>query len=214
MYYKNPINRDLYKKLNKDRKLNYYFRSDKVGKCVKIFDEFYSDGNYNFSRDDWDRYYFERNSTEPLLNAAEYITENYDVDLQTSKRYVMYRVLGQTWNGMQEEHNVIRDLENEFPNILFQKTSYELDEQYFVDWEAYSNGDLLFGIQIKPFTYEKMNTPYQQQAKANHAAQKEKYREEFKAPHIMIYYKDHEIYNREYLINQINTILAYNINVK
>lgn len=213
MYYPIPIDYDLYKQLNKDRSLSYFFRSDRVGKCIQLIDDCYHKHNGILDSSDWEKYYFERMPIEPFGEATTYILKNYDVTISEAKKYVFYRVIGQTWNGLREEMNIIEELTEEFPNIHFKKAPYEIDEKYFTDYEAYMNGNLLFGIQIKPLSYDKMMHPYQLKAKANHEFQREQYKEEFKVPHILIFYQNHFLHNKEYVINQINTISALKIKV-
>ena len=218
-YFINVIPNDLYRKLNKDRAVNYHFRSDNVGKCAELFDSFRQDAKYAFTKKSWERYYFKNRPKQPLEIASKYIADKYDLDIIAAKKYVHYRVIGQTWNGMLIEENVIRELEQTFLNIMFVKTPYQIDEQYFTDWEAYYMNSLvkgkvlLFGIQIKPLSYEKMNSPYQMKAKENHQKQADAYKEKFKVPHIIIYYDNKQIHNKEELFLKINTILVYNIKV-
>lgn len=215
-YFLNVVPKEIYGKLNKDRSVNYHFRSDNVGKCAQLFEEFRKDDRFKFDKKNWERWYFANRPKEPLSIAADYIVSKYDIDLLTAKKYVHYRIIGQTWNGMMIEENVVRELEETFLNIMFLKTPYEIDEQYFTDWEAYDmkgGKKLLFGIQIKPLSYQKMNTSYQQKAKENHQIQAEAYRKKFKVPHVIIYYDNKKIHDKEELFLKINTILVYNIKV-
>lgn len=216
-FFLNVVPKEIYSKLNKDKSVNYHFRSDNVGKCAKIFDDFLKSGEKRSKRN-WERFYFKHQSKEPLQIASNQIADKYNIDLIVAKQYVHYRVIGQTWNGMIIEENVIRELEEVFLNIMFLKTPYEIDEQYFTDWEAYSlknrKKSLLFGIQIKPLSYEKMNTPYQLKAKENHEQQAKAYKEKFNAPHVIVYYDDKRIHDKEELVLKINTLLLYNIKVK
>ena len=71
----------------------------------------------------------------------------------------------------------------------------------------------LIGIQIKPISYKNMNSPYQMKAKENHKAQADAYRDKYKVPHIVIYYDGDNFYDKDYVFNQINTMLALKINV-
>ena len=208
-FYLNPIPQTLYRKLNKDRSVNYHFKSDNVGKCAELFDKFMEVGV--LTKKNWELFYFGCQSKEPLQKAAEFISDKYNIDIVLAKKYVRFRVLGQTWNGMMTELRIIDELQDEL-NLDFRKTPYEIDEQYFTDWEAYQ-GKLLFGIQIKPISYKMMSTPYQLKAKENHNKQRDEYKARFKVPHIIIYYKDGKIYDKERVLDQINTILFYNIEI-
>ena len=58
-----------------------------------------------------------------------------------------------------------------------------------------------------------MNSPYQLKAKENHQKQCEQYKKRFNVPHIVIYYEENNFYDKQYVLNQINTILAMKINV-
>jgi len=212
-YYQNPIEETLYRKLNKDQSVNRNFQARRVGKCVKLFDDYFQSVSA-ITPSDWESYYFESAGIDGYINAVNNISGICsDLDKGTINDYVHFRIIGQTWNGFINELNVIREIQNDFPNIDFRKANYELDESYFTDWEAYVNDMLLFGIQIKPITYKYMNTPYQMRAKENHEVQRELYKKEFGVPHYLFYYQDNRLYDKEYIINQINTSLALKIQV-
>ena len=211
--YQSNIPKYIYSKLNKDSKLSRKFRSSNVGKCTQIFDNYYHSVEGKINKEDWSKFYLKTIHKSVLNEIANYIIEEYGCSEAHAKDYVYFRVVGQTWNGMAKEQHLIGILSREFLNADFIKTNYELDEQYFTDWEAYSFGQLLFGIQIKPISYKKMNTPYQMKAKENHKAQADAYREKYKVPHIVIYYDGDEFYDKDYVFNQINTMLAMKINI-
>jgi len=211
--FESNIPKTLYSKLNKDSKLSRKFRSSNVGKCTQIYDNYYHSVEGNVNKDDWSKFYLKTIHKSVLEDIANYIIEEYDCSEAYAKNYVYFRVVGQTWNGMAKEQHLIGILSREFLNADFVKTNYELDEQYFTDWEAYSFGQLLFGIQIKPISYKKMNSSYQMQAKENHQKQAEAYREKYSVPHIIIYYDGDEFYDKDYVFNQINTMLAMKINI-
>lgn len=211
-YFKHNIPKNFYSKLNKDAKLNRMFWSSNVGKCSELFDKFMFDKNYSFNEKEWVRYYFDNVDREILNKISYHIVEKYSSSLVDAKKYVFHRILGQTWNGMLKEIELINQLKLEFTKINFKKTTYDIDENYFTDWEAYSE-NLLFGIQIKPISYKKMNSPYQLKAKENHQKQCEQYKKRFNVPHIVIYYEENNFYDKQYVLNQINTILAMKINV-
>lgn len=211
--YQLNIPKYIYSKLNKDSKLSRMFRSSNVGKCTQIFDNYYHDVSGNITKEGWSEFYLKTIHKSVLSAIAEYIMETHDCSEIYAKNYVYFRVVGQTWNGMSKEHYLIDILSREFLNLDFIKTNYELDEQYFTDWEAYSFDNLLFGIQIKPVSYKNMNSPYQMKAKENHKAQADAYRDKYKVPHIVIYYDGDNFYDKDYVFNQINTMLALKINV-
>ena len=212
-YFNYKFSNALYSKVKNDRKLSRMFWSSNVGKCSELFDNFFRDKDYDFTKEDWVRYYFD-NADKNVLNAiADFIVDNYNYSLLEAKQHVFHRVLGQTWNGMVKEMEVIKEINLELPNISFVKTTHDIDENYFTDWEAYSNNNLLFGIQIKPISYKKMSNPFQLKSKEHHDKQRILYKERFNVPHIIIYYEDNSLYDKDYVLNQINTILSMKINV-
>jgi len=211
--YQLNIPKYIYSKLNKDSKLSRMFRSSNVGKCTQIFDSYYHGVSGNITKEGWSEFYLKTIHNSVLDVISEYIIEAYDCSELYAKNYVYFRVVGQTWNGMAKERYLIDMLSSEFLNLDFVKTNYELDERYFTDWEAYSFDNLLFGIQIKPISYRHMNSAYQMKAKENHKAQADAYRDKYKVPHIVIYYDGDNFYDKDYVFNQINTMLALKINV-
>ena len=86
--------------------------------------------------------------------------------------YVFFRVLGQTYNGFVTELNVMQEVQLEFPNLDMLKSTYDLDENYFTDFECYDKDTLVFGSQVKPISYKYMSSPYQIKAKQNHEVQR------------------------------------------
>jgi hypothetical protein len=211
--YKSKIPKNLYSKLNKDGKLLRMFWSSNVGKCAKLFDDYYQSVSGNITKDGWSDYYMSTIDKEVLNKISDYIVQTYACSESDAKEHVYFRIVGQTWNGMIKELHLINILSKEFLNAEFEKTNYELDERYFTDWEAYSFGTLLFGIQIKPISYRNMNSPYQLKAKESHQAQADAYKEKYGVPHIIIYYNGDDFHDRDYVFNQINTMFAMKINV-
>jgi hypothetical protein len=205
-FFENPIDEKLYRKLNKDKSVNYHFRSDNVGQCAKLFEWFMKDKK--FTKKNWQKFYFDKRPKEPLIKASQVIAEKYGVDINVAKEYVLFRIVGQTWNGMVREMRIVKELEQDFNNILFKKCDYEKDEQYFTDYEAFDNRNkLLFGIQIKPISYEKMSTPYQKKAKEQHQKQKDAYMDKYNTQHFMVYYDGDKIHEKERLLDEIDTML-------
>lgn len=212
-YFKNQLPKDLYRKLNKDQGVNYYFRSNRVGKCVQIFDDYYQQAS-EVTTSGWHDYYFNQCNVQSLREATQYIVQKHGLSTKEAKQYIYHRIIGQTWNGMREEFNAITQLRDQYPNIEFVKAPYEVDEMYFTDWEAYSSNRLIFGLQIKPHTYQLMNSAYQVKAKENHTEQKKAYMDRFRVAHFMVYYKDHKVAELEKLCNKIDTYLAYNVRLR
>jgi hypothetical protein len=201
------LSKDEFSKLNKDKKISYLFRSSSVGKCAKIFDDYYK-STIELKPAEWYRFYESVMGITILKEVTNKLIELTNLSEAVCYDYVKFRVLGQTWNGMLNEINLIEELKQEFPNIDFKKADYDLDENYFTDWEAYSNGTLFLGLQIKPITYMYMNTPYQNQAKLNHERQRTNYKEKFKVPHFLIYYENGKLYEKQKVLNQINILLT------
>ena len=205
--FKLPLSKEAFSKLNKDKKISYLFRSSNVGKCAKIFDDYYK-STIELNPKDWYLFYESIMGIDILKDVSNKINEITNLSKVVCFDYVKFRVLGQTWNGMLNEINLISELKDEFPNIDFKKADYDLDENYFTDWELYSNDKLLLGLQIKPITYSYMNTPYQNQAKLNHERQRTNYKEKFKVPHFLIYYENDKLYDKQMVLNKINIILT------
>ena len=201
------LSKDEFSKLNKDKKISYLFRSSSVGKCAKIFDDYYK-STIELKPAEWYRFYESVMGITILKEVTNKLIELTNLNEAVCYDYVKFRVLGQTWNGMLNEINLIEELKQEFPNIDFKKADYNLDENYFTDWEAYSNDILFLGLQIKPITYKYMNTPYQNQAKLNHEMQRTNYKEKFKVPHFLIYYENGKLYEKQKVLNQINILLT------
>jgi hypothetical protein len=201
------LSKDEFSKLNKDKKISYLFRSSSVGKCAKIFDDYYK-STIELKPAEWYRFYESVMGITILKEVTNKLIELTNLNEAVCYDYVKFRVLGQTWNGMLNEINLIEELKQEFPNIDFKKADYNLDENYFTDWEAYSNDILFLGLQIKPITYMYMNTPYQNQAKLNHEMQRTNYKEKFKVPHFLIYYENGKLYEKQKVLNQINILLT------
>jgi hypothetical protein len=201
------LSKDEFSKLNKDKKISYLFRSSSVGKCAKIFDDYYK-STIELKPAEWYRFYESVMGITILKEVTNKLIELTNLSEAVCYDYVKFRVLGQTWNGMLNEINLIEELKQEFPNIDFKKADYNLDENYFTDWEAYSNDNLFLGLQIKPITYMYMNTPYQNQAKLNHERQRTNYKEKFKVPHFLIYYENGKLYEKQKVLNQINILLT------
>lgn len=200
------IDKKKFSLLNKSKKISWLFRSNKVGKCAKIFDDYYRSTS-NINPSDWFLFYKSVMGIEILKEVSEKIMEIEDLDIETCYNYTKFRVLGQTWNGMLNEIDLINVLKKEFPNIEFRKAPYDLDENYFTDWEVYGNNKLILGLQIKPITYMYMNTPYQNQAKLNHESQMKRYKEKFNVHHFLIYYENNSIYEKEKVLEKINILL-------
>ena len=206
--YRNPINSTLYSKLNKDKSVNKYFKSASVGKCMKLIDEYYHSTD-NFNKIGWENYYLTEERESRLKEIYDILREQLqDMLGYEIEDYIFFRVIGQTYNGYVSEINILNEFKEMFPNMDFIRATYEIDEKYFTDFEAYVNGILFFGGQIKPISYKYMNTPYQMKAKENHKRQRDEYVKLFNVPHYLFFYEDGQLYDKEKIYNKINTILA------
>lgn len=208
--FKLPIDKATYKHLNRVGSINSKFSSRSVGKCMKLIDDCFRTCK-QFNKETWANYYYEVKGTKRLTEITDYIADFTKIDRDIIKRYVFYRVIGQTYNGFITELKVIGQMQKHFYNLDFTKTEYYLDEQYFTDFEAYYQSELMFGGQIKPISYKYMSTPYQKQAKKNHEEQKQEYIRLFRVPHILVYYEDGKLYEQDLIFNKINLILSRNI---
>jgi len=209
-YYQHGISNIIYKNLNKDKFINKFFAVKYVGSCMQLISDFNKESQTKTHKD-WEAYYDSKIGFEELNQISLRINVQYPhLEINLVKRYVFFRVIGQTWNGYRKEFYIIENLQKEFPNCEIVKTDFEKDHEYCIDAEMYQNGNLVLGIQIKPISYKKMNTTYQQRAKENHKAKNDKYAEDY-APYIYIYYDKDEIVDKQETINKINTIMHLNI---
>jgi hypothetical protein len=209
-FYTIPIDQKLFRELNKSRSVNKFFGITYVGECVRLISE-YHEADPRPSQRGWENFYGNIQGFEGLtLITKELMALLPHLDIHTIKQYVFHRVIGQTWNGYANEMIIIEQLKQEFPSCDILKSSFRVDHEYCIDAEMFYNSDLLLGIQIKPLSYKKMNTPYQLQAKANHRAKNLAYQNLY-APFVYVYYDNNKIVDKEDLLNQISTIIHFNI---
>lgn len=213
-FFENPIPVYLYKQFNRDRLLARFFYSSRVGKCVQIYDQYYQSVKGKVTKEGWTDYYLARVDRQNLVAPAHFIADKYRLEMNEAAEFVLFRVVGQTWNGMMNEVNCINHLQEWFPNVEFRKTTYEVDEEYCTDWEGFSNGKLLFGLQIKPESYYFMNSPHQNRAKEFDQEKIAKYKDKFGVAHFFVFYSNNKFIHSQPLFNQINTYLALSINVQ
>ena len=181
-----------------------------MGECVRLISE-YHETTKNPTQKGWEEFYSVIQGFEGLT----YVTKELcallpDLEVKSIKQYIFHRVIGQTWNGYANEMLIIKELNAEFPSCEILKTSFEVDHEYCIDAEMFHNTDLLLGIQIKPISYRKMNTEYQRQAKENHRQKNIQYQNLY-APYVYVYYDNHKIVDKKELLNQISTIIYFNI---
>ena len=208
--YKQPLSDELYRKLNKDKSVNHFFQTKYVGKCMKLISDFHK---YHESKThkDWEHSYKCSVGYKQLSYVSQRIhLKNQWIPLDQVKQYVFYRVIGQTWNGYQQELSIIEELKEQFTNIDIIKTDFEKDHTYCIDAEIIKDDYIILGIQIKPISYKMMNTAYQNRAKENHKEKNDNYARMF-APYVYVYYDDNGIVDKQETINKINTIMHLNI---
>lgn len=204
------ITKAAYQTLNRDRIVNQWFSKDKVGECIRLLSD-YMEADPSPTKRGWEEFYGLIQGYDGLTEASSAIHRMYPaIDLEYCKRYVHFRVIGQTWNGYQKEMNVIEQLRAEYPKMEIKKTSFEVDHEFCIDVELFSHGVLLLGIQVKPSSYIKMNTPYQQRVKEAHKEKNEAYKASF-APYIYVYYEDDQIVDKQGVLNQIDAILQMGV---
>jgi len=209
-FYEISLSNSLFGELNKNRSINKFFGIRYVGECVRLISE-YHETTKNPTQKGWEEFYSVIQGFEGLT----YVTKELcallpDLEVKSIKKYIFHRVIGQTWNGYANEMLIIKELNAEFPSCEILKTSFEVDHEYCIDAEMFHNTDLLLGIQIKPISYRKMNTEYQRQAKENHRQKNIQYQNLY-APYVYVYYDNHKIVDKKELLNQISTIIYFNI---
>lgn len=131
----------------------------------------------------------ELNSIGDVLYGALRVSDNPLMITKKECRYmVMYRVLGETWNGLiQREKNTIKTLNTHLSDgYTVLKVDGEKDVRYEVDAEVYYNDTLVAGIQIKPKSYQGQFQNNESTYSLN-ASKNANYTEETKAPVLYVY---------------------------
>ena len=192
--FKLNLEKSIYQNLNRDKDLNKLFRPDKIGKCSMLFDKFKKTVEIQ-NKDTWKVFYLKQSNVMALKNIVDYIQDKHLLNFTDASDYMIYRVVGQTWNGMVNELRIIEKLKEKHPLFIFKKSDYETDQNYFTDIEVFFGQKLILGIQIKPISYKNMNTDYQIQAKKNHQEQAEKYKLKNKVNHLILFYNENTLQN-------------------
>lgn len=207
-FYLNDLDKRIYSKLNKSRKVNKFFGIEYVGKCLEMISNAYQAcQGLMFTKDLWEGWYDAEWGFEKLRTVSEWLHEIHpEIDLDDIKRYVFFRVIAQTWNGFLNEELIIDEMREIFTGVDIRRTAYHIDHEYCIDAEFVIKDQILLGVQVKPISYKYMSTPYQLKAKENHRVKNELYRKMY-APYIYVYYKDNTITDRIQTFNKINTIL-------
>lgn len=110
-------------------------------------------------------YQYGRTKEDLMSKAKKLQSVAHSLTIEECYECVRFRTICETWNGIiVREKNTIENLSMMFPNLYFKKTDGEIDHTYAVDYEVYSNGELKYGLQIKPKSYT-FNAPYLQKAR-------------------------------------------------
>lgn len=121
---------------------------------------------------------------------------------------VMFRVLGETWNGIViREQNTVKNLNKSLTDMGYsvdiRKTEGSFDYKYEVDFEVFVGDKLICGIQVKPESYRRGETKELIVTKQINKVKNDKYEEEFGKRVYYVYSKtDGTILNSE-VINDI-----------
>lgn len=203
--YKQPLETSKYKALNKDRYLDSFFATRNVGQCQRLFNEYYKTA-IKLDRLMWEKYYNEKwgwHRLDSVFNSLkEYCFEKYGLTEYETKKWIFHRVIGQTWNGLIKEEQLIKVILRHFPKFNFQKTDFDVDKKFCIDWEMYKGSYLALGLQIKPISYLYMKSEHQLKVKAYHKEQNEKYKEIY-APYEYVYYDKEGLYKPQELFKRI-----------
>jgi len=92
--------------------------------------------------------------------------QNNNITLNECVECIRFRVICETWNGVViREKNTIETLKKLFPDVIFKKTTGEVDHRFAVDYELFKGDNLWSAIQIKPKSYLG-NASYLEKARA------------------------------------------------
>lgn len=186
--FRHGIPSEIYQKINGDRGIGEQMDPNKMGMCMELISDYLSQ-EPNPTKKGWEDYYFSVQPKEPLIEAANYLINELGIDQTNAKRYVYFRIIGQTWNGMVNEFRTIEQLQEKFPEVEFKKTDFKKDNELFTDWEGFTkSGELLFGIQVKPITYYVMSQDWELKVKESHKGKIKTYENLYHVPHYMVYY--------------------------
>lgn len=120
---------------------------------------------------------------------------------------VKYRVMAETWNGIiAREHNTVKAMEAQFPEITFRKSEGERDYSYGIDYELFENESLLCAVQIKPMSYQKGISREIIKAKKANEAKNLKYQEDYKADVLYVYSNSKGVINNQDVLEKIRAM--------
>lgn len=145
------IKASVYKSLNSDKEINKFFGVKYVGRCMKLLRE-YRLSTPNFTFAGWNNYYL-KNILQSQLDFVSLEIQKKGYDVEVADEYVMFRTVGQTWNGLIAETDVKKLVEESF-DVEVNYADDETDRTYCVDLESE-----YFAIQVKPITYKTGSNP-------------------------------------------------------
>jgi hypothetical protein len=109
---------------------------------------------------------------------------------------VRFRTICQTWNGVVvRERKAIVLLQEQLPQVRFEKTAGETDYEFAVDYQLYAGNRLLCGIQIKPASYGCSKAPYVVNARAANKRKNNQYHQRFGVPVFDVLYEKGQLIN-------------------
>lgn len=128
---------------------------------------------------------------------------------------VMFRVLGETWNGIVvREQNTSKTLNKKLTDMGYsveiRKTEGSFDYKYEVDFEAFIEDSLICGIQVKPDSYRRGTTKELIITKQINKVKNDKYEDGFGKRVYYVYSKtDGTIINNEVVESILKDIERY-----
>ena len=93
--FRHAIPSEIYQKINGDRGIGEQMDPNKMGMCMELISDYLSQ-EPNPTKKGWEDYYFSVQPKEPLIEAANYLINELGIDQTNAKRYVYFRIIGQT----------------------------------------------------------------------------------------------------------------------
>ncbi len=142
-YYTLSIPTAVYRKLNKRKSINKYFKTEYVGNCMELITDFYKTTS-DYTHKAWEDYYKEMVGFTQLELVYEQIKELSEQKETYLKRYVWHRVIGQTWNGFRNEIGIIQELQEEWNGAKVCPSCYEPKHPQLEPLTATADPEALF----------------------------------------------------------------------
>lgn len=137
--------------------------------------------------------YYHGRTRDELMEKAQVLynaekNNGYGLTLDECFECVRFRTICQTWNGIiVAESKCIELLSTKYPMFSFVKAEGDKDYDYGIDYEVLSDGKVVLGLQIKPYSYL-YDSSYLRSAKAINASKFKAYKEQVGADvQIVIY---------------------------